>query len=424
MKIRFIFLALTTLMTISISAQKPDSDPRLDIMLVHGEYEKVIDTCLQILKTDSFNPEIHYKMGLAYQNLLKDEQALLSFENAVSMNPNNRNYTFSLAKSYYNKSKNKIAEPLFRNLYSNDTMNWVFAFYLTSIYMQSGRYDESLDIYDRFLKNDSANYQLIDKKGYALLKKGIYDSATMMFEKSLMLKPDNTSAIKNLAFLYTEDRRNDDAVFILTEGIRIDPTDMDLYVRRAQIQYARGYTKRALDDYLVILASGDTSELHLRRVGIGYCNNLQQALALKYLLLAYKRDSLQSETCSYLGQTYYRLRDLKKSIYFYEKVLKFLSPYQQTTRLTYILLAESLKEDGQYKNALNYYLKAQQIRPDPNIYMIMANIYDEKLDEKKNALRYYQLYLDNLKTEGGMVSPGYLDSVKKRMEYLKEEMAK
>jgi len=393
-------------------------------MLMQGEYEKVIDSCKQILLTDSLDAEIYFKLGTALQSTLMDEQALSAFQKAVSLDSANRNYNFILAKSYYSKSKNRLAEPLFSNLYGNDTLNWVYAYYLTSIYMQENRFDESIKIYDRFLKKDSANYAFHDRKGFALLKKGVYDSARIMYEESLQLKPDNTSAIKNLAFLYAEDNRRDTAVYILTEGIKIDPSDMDLYVRRAQLNYSRNYNKRALDDYLVILASGDSTELYLKRAGIGYCNNLQQYHAIKYLLLAYKIDSSDYETCSYLGQSYYKLRDMKRSIYFYEKVLKILAPITNQTRLSQILLAESLKEDGQYREALNTYLKAQQIKPDPNIYMIMANIYDEQFNDKKSALRYYQLYLDNLKSGGGMVSREYLDAIMKRMEYLKEEMAR
>jgi len=417
-------LIIMILLAAGLNAQTPDPKPGLDKMLMQGEYEKVIDSCKQILLTDSLDAEIYFTLGTALQSTLMDEQALSAFQKAVSLDSANRNYNFILAKSYYSKSKNRLAEPLFSNLYGNDTLNWVYAYYLTSIYMQENRFDESIKIYDRFLKKDSANYAFHDRKGFALLKKGVYDSARIMYEESLQLKPDNTSAIKNLAFLYAEDNRRDTAVYILTEGIKIDPSDMDLYVRRAQLNYSRNYNKRALDDYLVILASGDSTELYLKRAGIGYCNNLQQYHAIKYLLLAYKIDSSDYETCSYLGQSYYKLRDMKRSIYYYEKVLKILAPITNQTRLSQILLAESLKEDGQYREALNTYLKAQQIKPDPNIYMIMANIYDEQFNDKKSALRYYQLYLDNLKSGGGMVSREYLDAIMKRMEYLKEEMAR
>jgi tetratricopeptide (TPR) repeat protein len=421
---KYIFLILTVLLGASLNAQKPDQNARLNNMLMRGEYENVIDTCLNLLSADSLNPEIWYKLGVAYQNILLDEQSLSSFARAVSLNPDNRNYTFMLAKGYYNKGKNKFAEPLFLNLYNKDTLNWVYAFYLTSVYMQSARFDESIRIYERFLKNDSANYMLLDKKGFALLKKQEYDSAQIMYEESLRLNPKNVSAIKNLAFLYSEADRIDTAIYILTLAMKIDTTDMDLYVRRAQIYYNINYSKRALMDYLALLASGDSTELYLKRAGIGYCNNLQPKIAIKYLLLAFKKDSSDYETCSYLGQTYYNLKDMKKSIYYYNKVLKILSPINNQTRLTYILLAESLKGNGQYKEALDIYQKAQQMKPDPNVYMIIANIYDEQFDDKKNALKYYQLFLTSLKAGGGTFAVAYIESVQKRIEYLKGELAK
>ena len=191
-----------------------------------------------------------------------------------------------------------------------------------------------------------------------------------------------------------------------------------------QPNYSRNYYKRALDDYLVILASGDSTVLYIKRAGIGYCNNLLQNFAIKYLLLAYRKDSSDYETCSYLGQSYYKLKNMKKSIYYYEKVIKILTPINIQTGLTYILLAESFKGAEQFREAIDAYLKAQQLKPDPNLYMIIANIYDEQFDDKKNALRYYQIFLDNMKDLKGAVSSDYIESIKKRMEYLRGELAK
>ena len=168
---KYIFLILIVLLSIDINAQKPEQNTRLDIMLVNGEYENVIDTCFKLLSTDSLNPEIWYKMGIAYQNVLKDEQALSSFEKAVSLKPDDRNYNIMLAKGYYNRGNNKLAEPIFLRFYNNDTLNWVYAFYLTSIYMQNSKFHESIKIYDRFIKNDSANYILLDKKDAECLKR-------------------------------------------------------------------------------------------------------------------------------------------------------------------------------------------------------------------------------------------------------------
>jgi len=305
-----------------------------------------------------------------------------------------------------------------RKLCSIDSLNWVYAYYLTSIFMQSAKFDEAINIYKRFVKKDSTNYAYLDKIAFAYLKKEDFEYATELYNKSLSINNRNLTAIKNLAYLYSAVMRPDTAIQLLTRGIETDSSDMDLYIRRAQLNYSLNYTKRALDDYLVILSSGDSSKLYLKRIGIGYCNNLQPEEGIKYLLKAYEKDPSDYETCSYLGQSYYKLKDMKSSIYYYDRVIKILKPVYTQLGLTYILYAESQKGNEMYKDAIASYLKAQGIKPDPNIYMIIANLYDEKFNDKKNAICYYQKFLDNLKDARMNFTPEYAETIKMRLAYL------
>jgi tetratricopeptide (TPR) repeat protein len=362
-------------------------------------------------------------MGLAYQNILEEDLSLASFSRAASLDPGNETYNFMLARGYYSKGKNKLAEPVLNKLCSADSMNWIYSYYLTSIYIQDSRFDEAINIYNRFRAKDTANYIYLDKIGFASLKKGNYEYAADLYEKSLAINPGNIAAIKNLAYLYTVDRRPDTAVQILTEAIKTDPADMDLYARRAQINYSRNYTKRALDDYLVILASGDSSQIYLKRAGIGYCNNLQPAIALKYLLEAYNKDSSDYETCSYLAQSYYKLKEMGSSVRYYNKVIKILTPIHKQLGITYLLNAESQKSNGMYKESIAGYLKADAINSNPNLYMIVANIYDEKLKNSERAIYYYQMFLDNYKHIQKNFTPEYIGSIEKRLEFLKKNPA-
>lgn len=403
-----------------LAAQNIPVSSGLDLLLLRGDYERVIDTCRQILAYDSLNPEIHYKMGIAFQNLLEDDNTTECFRRATALNPENRTYTFSLAREYYGNGKIKMAEPLLANLCSIDSMKWIYAYYLSSIYMQSNRYDDAIKIYRRFLTTDSTNNVYIDKLAFATLKKGDYAYATDLYNKSLSINTRNLTAIKNLSFLYTAAMDPDTAIQLLTRGIEIDSTDMDLFARRAQLNYSKNYTKRALDDYQVILASGDSSKLYLKRIGIGYSYNFQPNEAIVYLLKAYKVDSVDYETCSFLGQCYYKIKDMKNSIYYYKKVLKILMPVNSQLGLTYVLLAESQKENGDHKDAIASYLKALAINGDPNINMIIANIYDEKLDNKERAIYYYQRFLNTFKNSKMKFQPGYIEKVQKRLEYLKK----
>lgn len=416
-----ILLAIIVL-PFSIFAQVKSDNSKIDIMLIRGDYKEVIDTCQMILSSDTLNSEIYYKMGLAYQNLIIDDKSFECFLHAAKISPGNNTYSFMVAKTYYNKGKPNLAKPILQKLCAVDSMNWVYAYYLTSILMQETRYDESLEIYNRFYQQDTLNYIFLDKIGFAYLRKGNFDTSIEYFNRSLAINNRNVTTLKNIAYLWAVTYKIDTAIQILTRAIELDPADIDLYVRRASMNYSKNYTKRALDDYLKVLGSGDSSFLYLKRVGVGYTNNFQPKEAVEFLLKAYSKDSSDYEVSNYLAQNYQKLKDLKNSAYYYRHIIKTINPVMQQLRMTYYLLAEVLKSDGLYKEAITYYLQGQEFNSESNITLIVANLYDEKLKDIPKAIHYYELYLENTKNlKLNNRSAEYVDSIKKRLDYLKNQ---
>lgn len=411
-------LIATTLICATINAQQRKDYSKIDIKLVHAEYDKVIDTCKLILASDTANSEIYYKMGLAYQNLLQDDKAFDCFQQASAIAPDNSIYKFMVAKGFFIKNKLKQAEPLLISLCEADSLNWLYSYYLTSIYMQEGKYDESLKIYTRFYKKDSTNYVFMDKLGFALLRKGNYDEAIDMFNKSLAINKVNNNAIKNLAFLYSNTHRIDTATMLLTRAIKTDPTDMDLYARRAAIYFSTDNNKRSLNDYLRILSSGDSITLYLKRAGIGYTRNLQPREGNIYLRLAHLKDTTDFEVLTLMARNYIKLEDRKSAQDCYSNIVKILTPLALQLEYTYIDLAMNYKSEGQYKKAIENYLISQRMGPDVNINAIVANIYDEKLKDSPSAIYYYQLFLNNYKESVMPFSDEYIQSVRDRVDFL------
>jgi tetratricopeptide (TPR) repeat protein len=418
MKRIFFTAAFILCFIIHIVAQNSQGFLKIDRLLLQGKYQQVIDTCKLILKYDSLNPEINYKMGIACQNLLREDLALNCFRKATTLDPYNKAYSFSLAKALYSDGKFRMAEPILNKLCAQDSLNWTYAYYLSGIYMQTDRFDEAIEIYKRFLLNDSTHYVYHDKMAFANLRKGDFLTAIEWYNKSLSLNNHNISAIKNLSWLYASTMQPDTAIQVLTRGIEIDSTDLDLYVRRAQVNFSKNWTKKALDDYLVLLAAGDSSTLYLKRAGIGYCYNFQPKDAIVYLLKAYESDSTDYETSSFLGQCYFLIKDMTSSIYFYNRAVKILSAVNSKLALTHTLLADSQKGNKEYKAAIENYLEAYAISNDANLNMVVANIYDEKLHNYESAIYYYQRFLKTQKNARLKLPPEYIDKVAKRLEYL------
>jgi tetratricopeptide (TPR) repeat protein len=416
----FLLAFLTGLIYLNASGQESPDYIKIDIMLARGEYNKVIDTCKLILSADSMNAGIYYKMGLACQNLLPDDKSAGCFQKASSINPDNKLYKYMVAKGYYAKGKSNQAKPLFQSLYLLDSINWTYAYYLTGIYMQEEKYDESIIIYSRFYKQDSTNYVYMDKLGFAYLQKGDYDKAIDMFNKSLEINPKNINALKNLAWLYSVTTSANTGIKLLTKALAIDSTDLDLFVRRAALNFTIFNYRNALNDYLKLINYGDSSVLNLKRAGIGYANNRQPKESVEYLLKAYEKDTADFEIVSYLAQNYALLNDLKNSACYYNCEIKLLTPAIAQLGVIYILLGGVLKSDNQYNEAISAYLKSQKYRSDNDIIMIIANIYDEKLKDFPNAVRYYEMYLKKELISENKYQTEYNESIRKRVDALRK----
>jgi tetratricopeptide (TPR) repeat protein len=399
-------------------AQKNSDNSKIDMMLIRGEFKTVIDTCNQILEKDKFNSEVYYKLGLAYQNLLFEDKSFECFLKALSISPDNNNYSFTVAKSYFNRGISTRAKPILLKLYAADSTNWAYAYYLTSIYMQEGKYDESIKIYQRFLSQDLQNYTFMDKIGFAYLKKGEFKKATEFYNNSLSLNPNNLNAIKNLAYLYTG-VKVETSLKLLDKGILIDSSDMDLYARRAALNFTIFNYKNALHDYVKIISAGDSSVMNLKRAGIGFTATNQSKEAVKYLLKAYESDTADFETLSYLAQNYYIIKEFKTSAYYYNRKIKLLNSAIPQLGLSYILLGEVLKSDNRFNESVNAYIKSQEYRTDNNVIMMIANLYDEKLKNIPKAIYYYELYLRREKNTKNEFANEYNESIRKRIESLK-----
>ncbi len=423
MKRTILLLIISVLIHPRTDAQEDRDHSGIDKMILFGEYKAAIDSCRMILDSDSANAAIWYKMGIASQNLLPDTGSFNCFLRAMSLKPENNLYKFSVAKSYYNKGRNNRARPLFRELCESDSLNWDYAYYLSSVFMDEGQVEKALEIYEPFYNHKPDNYVILDKIGFANLRKGDFETAAAYYDRSLKINPENTDAVRNLSFLYPYLHKTDSALTLLSRYIERDPEDIDLIARRATIYYSKNYFKRALNDYLKILTLGDSSFLYLKRAGIGYVNNLQPKQGLNLLLKATVIDTTDYETVDYIAQCYFRLDQLDKSITYYQKVVDILNPLAKQLGITHLNLGQKMQTLKDHENAIDSYVRSYELTHNPSLLMLIANVYDETLQDSQRAITYYKQYLSAIKEQGGTFTAEYLNSIRSRIEYLEKKQS-
>ncbi len=122
-------------------------------------------------------------------------------------------------------------------------------------------------------------------------------------------------------------------------------------------------------------------------IGIGYLK-LKEYDSSEYYLK--KALVLNPNLISNLGDVYFAKGDYKKAIYFYLKQVK-ISPNNSLTWMNLGLSYGTLKE---YDQALENFLKADQLQPyDSQINFLIATVYQFKNDEL-NYLKYYNKSLE------------------------------
>lgn len=416
----FLLPLLTSAFLCSVIGQKNQDYPGIDMMLIRGEYEKVIDTCDQVLMNDSLNAAIWYKKGLAYQNILPDDKSFDCFLKASEIDPASKLYRYNVAKDYYGRGQNVKAMPLFTELCASDSMNWRYTYYLTGIYLKDGKYDEAIKVYRRFYDRDSNNYVILDKLGYAFFRKGEYQTAIDFYNRSMAIRENNISTIKNLSYLFQTVGRSDTAIILLTRGIELDPYDTDLYIRRGSIYFSKGNSK-ARADYLKILSLGDSSALYLKRAGIGFWSKKEYEQAIRYLLKASEKDTTDYETLDLLAQSYYELNDFKKTEYYYKKIIEVLGPAIIQLSATHSTLGMVFIEDHNYSEAINNLLKSDQYFKNPGLIWTVAYLYDEKLNNPSKAIYYYRQCIADNRNSPAPMTANELKPIRDRLEYLEKQ---
>jgi Flp pilus assembly protein TadD/peroxiredoxin len=141
----------------------------------------------------------YFTYGVAYLQYDLLDQALVSFQRAIAINP-------SQAGAYYN---------------------------VGIIYLNRDMLDEARTNLEKTVELDPSDANAWNNLGVVAGEKEDYDTAQRYFEKTLSLRPAHLLALQNLSKLYVYKGRPDDAQKILEAAISSEPSDPQLHFELA-----------------------------------------------------------------------------------------------------------------------------------------------------------------------------------------------
>jgi type IV pilus biogenesis/stability protein PilW len=202
----------------------------------------------------------HNKMGMAYLNEGKVQLAFVEFQNAIKMEPNNKEIVYNLAlvyfqledyvnaRHYFLKAVN--LDPQFASAYNN----------LGATYMQLRQWKEAVEAFQKALANPfyKTPEWAFCNLGISYYRLGEYDKAVDAFKDAIRRDKSFPLPYYVMALTYNKLERFGDAADVMDRAIEIDPgyqgnRDKKITDIKERLYSAKGEEEADLTDYLDIM---------------------------------------------------------------------------------------------------------------------------------------------------------------------------
>ena len=154
------------------------------------------------------NADNYYTLGNIQKKNYKFHEAVISFENAIKINPNFSEAHNNLGNT--KKSLNKKDEAIYhyKKAISLKNENIAALINLSSILKENNNYDELLEVYEKILNLDPNNIKTLYNLGTAHLFLGNTSKAREYFENTIKIDPYNIPSFRNYVSTLKIDESN------------------------------------------------------------------------------------------------------------------------------------------------------------------------------------------------------------------------
>ena len=295
-------------------------------------------------------------------------------------------------------------------------------------YYQAQQYTEAAQYLQR-IYTDSNDVKKLKQLAYANLMAGNFDDAEKNYMRLNTRVPENAVVLTALADIKTRLNRNEEAARLYLAVIKIDSNNFNAYKKLATLEnngqsalkktyllkayqlnsrdaevaaamadsYFRNNQFRKAEETLKPALAADSSNLILLNSKIPISMALEKySEAIKAGKRLLERDRTPPEHLFFqMALCHREIKDDKTAIAYLQKAIE--AGISTKIASYYGLLGDSYENINQNKEAINIYKRGLLFENNGSLYYNIALVYENKLNDKKNAISYYTQYLNSIK---------------------------
>ena len=331
-----------------------------------------------------------------YAEAIKAYQALLKTELSQTQKDSMR---LMLGQSYAKLGEDVEARRIFKEIIDENpdgSYATQAVHQLSNLYRQRYQYKEAIVLCKQIMKqhpNSSAAAVAAYLTAYYQYIEGKHEDAMASYKYFLDNFPNSiyrSSAISSLVRLYTQNERHAEAEKLITERMKLNPTDTTLLEELANLYQQQGKHQKALELYKNVLEKNPANTSIRRKLGSLYIElgNKEKAVAEWKKLVAGASDQHQQLGAIYLSHKMYT-----EAVKAFQEAIKINPQYGYL----YIQLAAAYKIQGDIEKSAAIYLDGlQSVGPSnsqrESIWEAMLEIYqgDRQKPLRERLIAQYQ----------------------------------
>jgi len=308
--------------------------------------QKYIDKALTLTKK---NPEVHIQKGIIYEKQGKFNDAILSFNKALKIKPNDSHSLYHRGLVYRKMMRLKKSFSDIKKSYSNTSKNDSQKPYtlhqLGALYCISGNHQKALNIFNKLDKSHPKSEIFLGSKGQELSHLKRDKEASKCLDKLLILFPTSIRAHMAASRFYSDINNSKTSFSIAESGLKFDPKNIHL--------------------------------LFTKGLALGQLDKHNKAIQIYHKILKIKPDL--AAVMINLGNQYFNLGKNTQANYYFDRALKI----EPENIVGLSNKAECLLSLGDIKNAKRYLKKSLKI--DSNFHFSIYNQSKILIHEKKTS---------------------------------------
>ena len=210
-----------------------------------GRFKKALFFLKEALELNRENETALFEVGLCYNELDLDNEAVQYFEAFLEQQPYSYMGWFNLGNSYYRMEQYKDA--LFAFDYSVLTNNAFAAAYYgkANAYIQLDEYKKAIEILNLTFGLEQPHAFVYCHIGECYEKLGEYEKAITFYEKSLELDNDQTDAWLGIGVVKDLNKQPEEGVKFVRKALEKDPENVEYLYIYAEILGKLGETEKS-----------------------------------------------------------------------------------------------------------------------------------------------------------------------------------